>query len=232
VTRGQFLPKFNTPFSGQLFDTLAIERIFTYVPHVIQSLTETKDIFSYDEFLLSLSTFVENGTRALISQIEELNIKNEISQYAEPIKGGRFFQRRQLPTLPLPIQNVIKLDPYDFERFVAHLLSAQGFTNIAVIGRAGDLGVDLIADDPNLLRTVIQCKRYISHKVSATPIQRLHSFAVTRKAARRIIITTSDFTSPAYKEAKHTQTETINGEQLMVLIAKYMPNTNAGTFSY
>lgn len=222
VTPGQFLPKLNTPFSGQLFDTPAVERIFTYVPHVINSLTETKNVFSYDEFLLSLSTFVENGTRALISEIEELNIKQIISPYARPMEGGRYFQKRKLPAIPLPIQDVLKLDPYDFEHFIAQLLTAQGFTNVALIGRAGDRGVDLIADDPNFRRTVVQCKRYIGHNVSAVPIQRLHSFAVTRKAERKIMITTSDFTPQAYDEAQHTQTELVNGDRLRILIAQYM----------
>jgi hypothetical protein len=226
VTPGEFLPKLNTPFSGQLFDTPAVERIFTYVPHVINSLTATKKVFSYDEFLLALATFVENGTRALISEIEELNIKQIISPYARPINGGRYFQKRRLPTIPLPIQDVLKLDPYEFEHFVAQLLTAQGFTNVALIGRAGDRGVDLVADDPNIRRTVIQCKRYIGHNVSAVPIQRLHSFAVTRKAVRKIMITTSDFTPQAYDEAIHTQTELINGDTLKSMIAQYMPSAS------
>lgn len=222
VTPGQFLPKLNTPFSGQLFDTPAVERIFTYVPHVINSLTERKKVFSYDEFLLSLSTFVENGTRALISEIEEMNIRQIISPYARPIEGGRYFQKRRLAALPLPIQDILKLDPYEFEHFVGQLLTAQGFTNVALIGRAGDRGVDLIADDPTHLRTVIQCKRYIGHNVSAVPIQRLHSFAVTRNADRKIMITTSDYTPQAYDEAQHTQTELINGDSLRDLVAQFM----------
>ena len=224
VRPGQFLPRLDSPFSGQLFDTPAIERIFTYVPHIINKLTTTNNVFSYDEFLLSLSIFVENGTRSLISQIEELDIRGIISPYAEPIQGRRYFQRRQLPTLSLPIQNIMELDPYEFESFIAELLSAQGFTNVALIGRAGDRGVDLTADDPHQNRTVVQCKRYIGHNVSAIPIQRLHSFAVTRNAERKILITTSDFSPQAREEARHTQTELINGEQLELIVAQYMPH--------
>lgn len=226
VRPGQFLPKLDSPFSGQLFDTPAIERIFTYIPNIINELTRTSNSFSYDEFLLSLSTFVENGTRSLISQIEEMDIRKIISPYAEPIEGSRFFQRRKLPSISLPIQSVIELEPYEFESFIAHLIIAQGFTNVALIGRSGDRGVDLLADDPDGNRTVIQCKRYIGHNVSATPIQRLHSFAVTRNAVRKILITTSDFTPQAYEEARHTQTELIKGQKLESLIAQYMPHVN------
>lgn len=80
-----------------------------------------------------------------------------------------------------------------------------------------------MADDPDLVRTVVQCKRYIGHNVSATPIQRLHSFAVTRNADRKIMITTSDFTPQAYDEARYTGTEMVNGDALRALIARYMP---------
>jgi DNA modification methylase len=222
VSPGQFLPKLNTPFSGQLFDIPAIERLFTYVPHVINTLTSTNDLFAYDQFLLSLSTFVENGTRSLISQIEELDIKTIISPYAEPIEGGRFFRKRSIPQISVPIQQIMELDPYRFEEFIGQLLKALGFTNVAIIGRAGDRGVDLVADDQNQRKTVVQCKRFIGHNVSATPIQRLHSFAITRNATRKILVTTSDFTPQAIQEAHLTQTETINGQQLEELVAQHM----------
>lgn len=222
VSPGKFLPKLGTPFSGQLFDTPAVERIFTYVPQIIDDLTSKEKIFSYDKFLITLSTYVENGTRALISQIEKLDIKKVISPYAEPLEGGRYFKKRTVAVLSKPIKNIMALGPYEFEKFIAQLLTGMGFTNVALVGRAGDMGVDLVANDENGKRTIVQCKRYIDHKVSATPIQRLHSFAVTRGAMRSILITTSDFTLQAKAEARHTSTELINGEQLRILVAKYM----------
>jgi len=225
ISPGQFLPKLNTPFSGQLFDIPAIERLFTYVPHVINSLTAIDEQFTYDQFLLSLSTFVENGTRSLINQIEELDMRSIISPYAEPVQGCRFFKKRSIPQISVPIQKIMELDPYQFEEFIGQLLRALGFTNVAIIGRAGDRGVDLVADDPDQRKTVVQCKRYIGHSVSATPVQRLHSFAITRNATRKILITTSDFTPQAKEEASITQTETINGEQLENLVAQHMSNS-------
>jgi hypothetical protein len=118
----------------------------------------------------------------------------------------------------------MELDPYDFENFVAHLLKAQGFNEIAIIGRAGDRGVDIQANDPNGERTVIQCKRYINNNVSSTPVQRLHSFAVTRGAQRKILVTTSDFTPQAREEAKATRTELVNGKMLENIVAEYLPD--------
>ena len=225
VSSTEYLTKNNTPFSGQLFDTPAIERFFTYVPHVVNRLTEDRKTFSYDRFLLELSTYVENGTRSLLGQIQSIDMIKLLKPYAIPIEGGHFFKKKLLPSLPKGISNVMKMDPYDFEAFIGHLLSKSGFKNVAVIGRSDDRGVDVISDDSKGRKTVIQCKRYATkYNVSATPVQRLDSFARTRGADRKILITTSDFTRAAKAEARNTQTELVNGKHLSSWIARDYPN--------
>ncbi|MCQ9359269.1 restriction endonuclease [Corynebacterium sp. 70RC1] len=87
----------------------------------------------------------------------------------------------------------------------------------------GDRGVDVVALDPSEVRTVVQCKRYLN-KVSADPIQRLHSFAITRNAGRKIVITTADFTKDAIDEAKRTGTDLIDGQDLQELVGKFLPD--------
>jgi 16S rRNA G966 N2-methylase RsmD len=224
ITANQFLPKIQTPFSSQLFDTPAIERLFTYVPQIIDDLTQQGKIFTYDQFLLELSEFVENGTRQLITTIEKVDMKSMIETYAEALPDGLHFRRRPLPTLPKGLTHVLALDPYDFEAFVAQLLSAQGYTQLALLGRSGDRGVDVMGLDDKGRSTVVQCKRYIKNNVSSEPIQRLHSFAVTRGAKRKILVTTSDFTPQAKEEAHNTGTELVNGKKLELLISKFLPN--------
>ncbi len=224
IKPGSFLPKANTPFSGQLFDIPAVERLFTYIPHVINELTKGGNKrFSYDRFLLSLSEFVENGTRMLIDQIEHLDLRKIIAKYAEPLQSGRFFKKRKLPKLPHVLRGILELDPYEFEAFAGHLLESMGFTSISLLGRAGDRGVDLTGFDQKGKVAVIQCKRYLEHKVSATPVQRLHSFAITRGAERRILITTSGFTRDAKDEARLTGTELIDRKQLEQLVSNHLP---------
>lgn len=222
VAPGEFLTKPDAPFAGQLFDVPAVERLFTYVPHVIKELTREKDEFTYGEFLLALATFVENGTRMLISQVQKLNIRQILRPYATPLKGGRF-RLRKLPALSRAIASVMELDPYEFEAFVGVLLERQGYTEVVVVGRSSDRGVDIQARDTEGELVVVQCKRWLN-KVSSTPIQRLHSFAVTRGAARKICITTSDFTREAIQEAAHTGTELLNGPRLARLIAQFVPD--------
>jgi len=219
---GQFLPKIETPFSFQLFDTPATERLFTYIPKIIEDLSAKDKIFTYDQFLLRLSEFVENGTRQLIATIENIDMKAMIEPYAEPLPDGLHFRLRPLPTLPKGLTHVLALNPYEFEAFVAQLLRAQGYTQIALLGRSGDRGVDVIGLNPSGESTVVQCKRYFKNPVSAEPIQRLHSFAVTRGAIRKLLVTTSYFTKQAEQEAINTGTDTVNGKELELLIAKYM----------
>ena len=218
-----YLPKPVTPYSGQVFDIPAIERIFTYVPAVINELTEHSNRFTYDSFLLKLAEFVENGTRMLIDQLSQIDIGRTIEPYAQAFENGRYFEKRQLPQLPEGLKNVFELDPYEFEAFVGRLFENQGFTDVVLAGRSGDRGVDVRGFDPEGNICVIQCKRWIGN-VSATPIQRLHSFAVTRGADRKIIVTTSDYTPQAIEEASNTGTEIINGESLERLIAQYLPD--------
>lgn len=222
-----YLPKADTPFSGQLFDIPAIERLFTYVPLVIDDLTRRTPTFTYEMFLLKLAEYVENGTRMLIDQIQEIDIRELLLPYAAPIESSRQFTRRSLPQLPNGIKNIMELDPYDFEAFTATLLTRQGYTSVALIGRSGDRGVDVKAIDPSGEQTVVQCKRYLRSNVSATPIQRLHSFAITRGATKKVVITTSDFTPDAIDEARNTGTELINGRQLEALVATHMPEFTA-----
>jgi len=190
---------------------------------VIDQLCEKGSTFKFSDFLLALAQYVENGTRSLIGQIEDLDIRRLVEIYAEPAGNGSEFRLRPLSSLPEGINKVLALDPYDFEVFVARLLESQGFTNVAVIGRSGDRGVDVLGVDPDGQRTVVQCKRYLSVNVAAAPIQRLDSYARTRGAVRKIVVATSDFTQAARDEANITDTELVNAEELERWVAEYMP---------
>ncbi|MGP5195547.1 restriction endonuclease [Arthrobacter rhombi] len=219
---GSFLPRPDTPFSGQLFDLPAAERLFTYVPLVVNDLCAGGKTFSYDMFLLKLAEYVENGTRMLINEIETMDLKSALKTYARPAGGaGSRFEKLPAPKLPNGIRTILELDPYEFEAFVARLLRMRGYTDVAVIGRTGDRGVDVVGIDEQGQKTVVQCKRYLRNKVGSEPIQRLHSFSITRGAERRIVITTSSFTNDARDEAIRTDTELVNGKDLEVLVAPY-----------
>lgn len=223
VSPGLFLVRPNSPFAGQLFDIPAAERLFAYIPFVVRDLTQNGATFSYDMFLIRLAGYVENGTRMLIRDVQGMDLRDLLRPYAVALPDGKRFEKRPVPALPSGISEIMDLDPYEFEHFAAELLRRQGFSDVAVQGGSGDRGVDIAALDPSGQSVVVQCKRYIGN-VSATPIQRLHSFSVTRGATRRIVMTTSKYTRDAVDEALRTETELVDGVELQRLVVELMPD--------
>ncbi|GHT68836.1 hypothetical protein FACS1894110_17240 [Spirochaetia bacterium] len=224
ISKGLFLPKAITPYSDEIFNTPYIERISLYVPYVIEELLATKDKFTFEQFLLKIAEFVENGTRSILNQIlndSEGSVRSLLELYAEPIEGGKYFTKKPLPKIPRNIENILKLNPNEFEIFAAHLLELEGYKNIAVTGRSGDRGVDIRCNDDENNLIIVQCKRYTKTNISSTPIQRLHSFGITRGAYRKICITTTDFTRDAIDESGKTNVELINRDELDKIIFKH-----------
>ncbi|KOY64015.1 hypothetical protein AM629_00860 [Photorhabdus heterorhabditis] len=221
---GTYLPKATTPYSDEIFNVPYIERVSLYVPYVIEELLNKSDKFTFDQFLLKIAEFVENGTRAIIEDIlgdGEDNIASLLELYAEPIDGGKYFTKRPVPKIPENIANLLELNPIEFENLVAKLLELEGYKNVAVSGRSGDRGVDIRCHDEEGNLVIVQCKRYTKSKIGSTPIQRLHSFGVTRGASKMICITTTDYTPDGYDEARLTNVELIERTKLESLVYKH-----------
>ncbi|MFF1300236.1 MULTISPECIES: restriction endonuclease [unclassified Streptomyces] len=94
----------------------------------------------------------------------------------------------------------------EFEHAVAFLCERDGCLGVRVVGGAGDLGADVVADAPDGRRVVIQCKRYgPTTKVGSPDLQRFggtcHSVHGAQVAA---VVTTSVFTKPAAQYASGT----------------------------
>lgn len=221
---GYYIPRPDTPYSDEIFGTPYIERVSLYVPYVIDELLTKNDKFTFEQFLLKIAEFVENGNRSILEQLVADNkdsVLGLLDIYAETIGGGKFFKRRLLPNLPNSILNVLNLDPYEFEIFVAKLFEHEGYKNLQVCGRAGDRGVDIIGFNPNNEPVVIQCKRYTKSNIGSEPIQRLYAYAKTRGAKEMICVTTTGFTHDGAHEASITGVRTIARKELNSLINKH-----------
>jgi restriction system protein len=224
IYAGQYLPKASTPYSDEIFNIPYIERVSLYIPYVIEELLVKNRKFTFDQFLLKIAEFVENGTRSILKDIledGENSIHGLLNLYAEPLEGGLYFTKRPIPEIPSNIANVLELDPYEFEAFAAKLLELEGYKNVVVSGRSGDRGVDIRCNDKNGDLVIVQCKRYTKSNIGSTPIQRLHSFALTRGAKRKICITTTDFTKDGYDEARIANVELISRDGLETLVHKH-----------
>jgi restriction system protein len=107
---------------------------------------------------------------------------------------------RLLEYLDAHPDEVLGLDPWKFQEFVAELLQRFGYkVRIGPPGRDG--GVDVFAEQdpdtgPELV--LVQCKRNAPEsKVSQPVVKQLFADVCTRNASRGLVVTTSTFTRPA-----------------------------------
>ena len=225
---GIYLPKPSSPYSDELFGTPYIERVSLHVPYVLEDLLKNGTQFTFGQFLLKLAEYVENGTRSIIGEIladGSHSLQSLLALYADPVPGGKFFTAKGKPSLLTSTTEIMKLDPYEFEIFCAELLKRESYTNVEVAGRSGDRGVDIRCNDAAGNLVIAQCKRYTKANISATPIQRLHSFAMTRGAKKIICMTTTGYTPDAKDEANKISVdldvELIASAELDQLVSKH-----------
>jgi restriction system protein len=124
------------------------------------------------------------------------------------------------------LQILLELPPAAFERLAQRLLREAGFAEVQVTGRTGDGGIDgrgiLRLNDLVSMSAVFQCKRYRSN-VGAPEIREFRG-ALTGRADRGILVTTSGFTPAATQEASRdgvTPIDLIDGERLVELLKQF-----------
>ncbi|MET7951871.1 restriction endonuclease [Micromonospora sp. NPDC005324] len=90
----------------------------------------------------------------------------------------------------------------EFEHFIARLMRRSGFRRVAVSGKSGDMGCDVVGYAPDGRKVVVQCKRY-SSKLTSPDVQ---WFAGTARDIHRadvpLLVTTAHVTNPARDVAK------------------------------
>ncbi|MCA6408140.1 MAG: restriction endonuclease, partial [Cytophagales bacterium] len=96
-----------------------------------------------------------------------------------------------------------KLSPSSFERLIQRILREKGFSQVEVIGKTGDGGIDGrgIAKINGILsfHIIFQCKRY-KGKVSSGEIRDFRG-AMVGRTDKGLFITTGTFTRDAIREA-------------------------------
>lgn len=204
-------------------------RLREFAPVVIEELTANGQGFTFEEYVIHLASYMENGSREIINQLHTANrlIPELLNVYAvEDTEQGKFFARNVINT-DNDIdgrEHLCLMDPYDFERLIADYFIKRGFVNAEVIGRSGDRGVDILATNIQGEYELIQCKRYRQgNNIGSTPIQRVYSYMCTRNASRAWVITTSDFTAQGRDEARITNVTIMNGQELLQSLELYYP---------
>lgn len=201
-------------------------RLYEYTPVVVDELTDGGRGFTFEEFIINLASYMENGSKKIINQLHNANslIPGLLLEYAEEnVAQGKFFKR----AAPAPMRPgcicLTAMDPHEFEILIGDYFSRRHYTNVRVTGMSGDRGVDVMATNPSGELEFIQCKRYRTAQIGSTPVQRVDSMVRSRSAVRGWVITTSDFTRDGRDEASRLGIIAMNGTELLASLDVYYP---------
>lgn len=218
-----------SPYNFMNRDMNAEVRLREFAPVVIEELTADGSGFTFEEYVIHLASFMENGSREIIEKLHTANrlIPELLNIYAEedPVRGKFYARNTVAATEPREDKICIRtMDPSDFEQLIADYFIKRGFIRANVIGRSCDRGVDVLATNINGELELIQCKRYREgNNIGSTPIQRVDSYMRSRHAVKAWVVTTSDFTPEGKDEARITNVTIINGQELIQSLELYYP---------
>jgi len=124
-------------------------------------------------------------------------------------------------------ERLIAMKPGEFEELISQLLAEMGFEMVEVTKLSGDGGIDvrgtLVIGDVVRIKMAVQVKKWkLKNNIQAPVVQQVRGSLGVHEQG--LIITTSDFSSGAVKEASQTNKTPIalmNGDQLVVLLMEY-----------
>ena len=90
------------------------------------------------------------------------------------------------------------MDGTVYEHYVGNRLRVEGFTDVQYTQRTGDFGGDVIAFDPDGVKTCVQCKRH-QENVGVESVQEAIAGRIYYQCERAMVVSNKAFT-PAAKE--------------------------------
>jgi len=124
-------------------------------------------------------------------------------------------------------KRLLAMEPGEFEELISRLLAEMGFEDIEVTRRSADGGIDvrgtLVVGEVIRTRMAVQVKKWKpKNRVQAPIVQQVRGSLGAHEQG--LIITTSDFSQGARKEAARpdaTPVALMNGEQLVALLVEH-----------
>ena len=228
----QYILKGDSPYDFINHEEDAELRLREFAPLVLEELGANGNGFSFEDYVLRLSTYLDNGSRKIVQRLKAVNPL--ISEFAErmtykdidPDTGREQLYLKQYipPEEDAGKISLYNMDPYDFEALVADYFVKRGYVKADTIGGSGDRGVDVLATNISGDYEFIQCKRYRKgSNIGSTPIQRVDSMRISRGAVKAWVFTTSDFTPEGVDEAQITGVNLVNGDELIRSLDLYYP---------
>ena len=124
-------------------------------------------------------------------------------------------------------ERLLAMKPGEFEELISQLLAEMGFEMVEVTKLSGDGGIDvrgtLVVGDVVRIKMAVQVKKWkLKNNIQAPVVQQVRGSLGAHEQG--LIITTSDFSPGAIKEAAQTDKTPIalmNGEQLVMLLMEH-----------
>ncbi len=132
-------------------------------------------------------------------------------------------------------ERLLAMKPSEFEELISQLLAEMGFEMVEVTKLSGDGGIDvrgtLVVGDVVRIKMAVQVKKWkLKNKILAPVVQQVRGSLGAHEQG--LIITTSDFSAGAIKEAAQpdkTPIALMNGEQLVMLLMEHGIGVNRST---
>lgn len=178
--------------------------------------------------------FSQNALHEIGSAVTLFQIKNNAEEFLSAFEGKPFateaVDEETVEAASAAAEDITedfvikrlksKLDPYQFEAFVAHLLERMGY-HARVTQRSGDGGVDIIAHkdelgfEPPLIK--VQCKQTLNTIGQPDVAQLYGHVEVSREHG--LFITLGEYSAQArqFERSKHNL-RLLNGEEFVALI--------------
>ena len=124
-------------------------------------------------------------------------------------------------------KRLLAMKPGEFEELLSQLLAEMGFETVEVTKLSGDGGIDvrgtLVVGDVVRIKMAVQVKKWkLKNNIQAPVVQQVRGSLGAHEQG--LIITTSDFSPGAVKEAAQadkTPIALMNGEQLVMLLMEH-----------
>ena len=124
-------------------------------------------------------------------------------------------------------ERLLAMKPAEFEELISQLLAEMGFEMVEVTKLSGDGGIDvrgtLVVGDVVRIKMAVQVKKWkLKNNIQAPVVQQVRGSLGAHEQG--LIITTSDYSSGAVKEAAQSDKTPIalmNGDQLVILLMEH-----------
>lgn len=120
---------------------------------------------------------------------------------------------------PLTQSQMLELSPAEFEEYVANTIFVNQGYIVHDTPHVKDGGIDILLEDENGLRAIVQCKRYRG-TVGAGTVRGLYGTMIHEQAAYAYLVTTGRISSDARKWAEGKPIGLIDGEMLERLVQR------------